>query len=93
MIAITIPASTNTQIATWVQKKSFGIPTKAIVSAMPERVSPALKAVSDAVLAVASELSVDGVLQRLVDCPRELAVARFAALGIPDGDGAFGASW
>jgi signal transduction histidine kinase len=56
---------------------------------MPERVSPALKAVSDAVLAVASERSVDEVLQRLVDCARELAGARYAALGIPDGSGGF----
>jgi signal transduction histidine kinase len=56
---------------------------------MPERVTPALKAVSDAVLAVASELSVDEVLQRLVDCARELAGARYAALGIPDGAGGF----
>jgi signal transduction histidine kinase len=89
VIAITIPAITNAQIATWVQRNSFGIPSKAIVSAMPERVTPALKAVSDAVLAVASEVSVDDVLQRLVDCARELAAARFAALGIPDGDGGF----
>jgi signal transduction histidine kinase len=56
---------------------------------MPERLSPALKAVSDAVLAVASQLSVDEVLQRLVDCARELADARYAALGIPDGAGGF----
>jgi signal transduction histidine kinase len=57
---------------------------------MPERLSPpALKAVSDAVLAVASQLSVDEVLQRLVDSARELACARYAALGIPDGDGGF----
>jgi signal transduction histidine kinase len=56
---------------------------------MPEQVSPALKAVSDAVLAVASQLSVDEVLQRLVDCARELAGARYAALGIPDGGGGF----
>jgi signal transduction histidine kinase len=56
---------------------------------MPEPVSPALKAVSDAVLAVASQRSVDEVLQRLVDCARELADARYAALGIPDGAGGF----
>ena len=56
---------------------------------MPERLSPALKAVSDAVLAVASQLSVDEVLQRLVDRARELAGARYAALGIPDGSGGF----
>src|ERR1700749_2737328 len=56
---------------------------------MPEPVSPALKAVSDAVLAVASRLSVDEVLQQLVDCARELAEARYAALGIPDGAGGF----
>jgi signal transduction histidine kinase len=63
--------------------------TKAIVSTMPEPVSPALKAVSDAVLAVASRLSVDEVLQQLVDRARELAKARYAALGIPDGAGGF----
>ncbi len=63
--------------------------TEAIVSVMPEPASPALKAVSDAVLAIASELSVDEVLQRLVDCARELAGARYAALGIPDGTGGF----
>ena len=56
---------------------------------MAEPLSPALKAVSDAVLAVASQLSVDDVLQRLVDSARELAGARYAALGIPDGEGGF----
>jgi signal transduction histidine kinase len=56
---------------------------------MPEPVSNALKAVSDAVLAVASRRSVDEVLQQLVDCARELAEARYAALGIPDGAGGF----
>ena len=56
---------------------------------MAERVSPTLKAVSDAVLAVAAGLSVDEVLQRLVDSARELGDARFAALGLPDGEGGF----
>ena len=56
---------------------------------MSEPLSPALKAVSDAVLAVASQLSVDEVLQRLVDSARELAAARYAALAIPDGAGGF----
>jgi signal transduction histidine kinase len=56
---------------------------------MAERLNPALRAVSDAVLAVASELSVEEVLQRLVDRARELAGARYAALGIPDGEGGF----
>jgi signal transduction histidine kinase len=56
---------------------------------MPNRLSPALKAVSDAVLAVASQRSVQQVLQQLVDSARELVDARYAALGIPDGAGAF----
>jgi len=56
---------------------------------MKQPVSPTLKAVSDAVLAVAAELSVDEVLQRLVDGARELVDARYAALGLPDGDGGF----
>src|SRR5205823_4815599 len=57
---------------------------------MAERLSPALRAVSDAVLAVASQRSVEEVLQQLVHSARELAGARYAALGIPDGDGGFG---
>src|ERR671918_193793 len=56
---------------------------------MAKRLTPTLKAVSDAVLAVAAELSVDEVLQRLVDSARDLAGARYAALGLPDGDGGF----
>ncbi|MEA2159077.1 MAG: hypothetical protein QOD66_1457, partial [Solirubrobacteraceae bacterium] len=54
---------------------------------MAEPLTPALQAVSDAVLAVASKLSVEEVLQRLVDAARGLAGARYAALGIPDGEG------
>ena len=53
------------------------------------RLNPTLKAVSDAVIGVAANLSVDEVLQRLVDAARELAGARYAALGIPDGAGGF----
>src|ERR671931_689285 len=56
---------------------------------MAERLHPALRELSDAVLAVAAQRSVDEVLQGLVDRARELAGARYAALGIPDGDGGF----
>lgn len=56
---------------------------------MAEPLHPALRAVSDAVLAVASRLSVQDVLQQLVHHARELAGARYAALGIPDGAGGF----
>src|SRR3954449_11437693 len=56
---------------------------------MAEPVHPALKAVSDAVLAVASRTSVEAVVQQLVHRARELAGARYAALGIPDGAGGF----
>ena len=48
-----------------------------------------LRAMSDAVLAVASEHAVEPVLQRLVHVARDLAGARYAALGIPDGSGKF----
>jgi signal transduction histidine kinase len=53
------------------------------------RLSPVLQAVSDAVLAVASQRSVEQVLQQLVHSARELVDARYAALGIPDGEGGF----
>lgn len=95
-----IPTTTKKTIATWVQKNSRGIEHQSYRPAhagapihlgeqMPESLSPALRAVSDAVLAVASQLSVDEVLQRLVDSARELVGARYAALGIPDGAGGF----
>jgi signal transduction histidine kinase len=51
--------------------------------------NPALRAVSDAVLAVAAQHSVEEVLQQLVHRARELAGARYAALGTPDGEGGF----
>ena len=56
---------------------------------MSETLSPALRAVSDAVLAVASQQSVEDVLQQLVHRARELAGAKYAALGTPDGEGGF----
>ncbi len=51
--------------------------------------SLAFQAMSDAVLAIAAELSVEPVLQKLVHAARELAAARYAALGVPDGEGGF----
>jgi signal transduction histidine kinase len=60
-----------------------------VSSRMAETLSPALRAVSDAVLAVAAQQSVEDVLQQLVDRARELAGARYAALGTPDGEGGF----
>src|ERR671936_70117 len=56
---------------------------------MSEELSPTLRAVSDAVLSVAAERSVEEVLQRLVENARELAGARYSALGTPDGAGGF----
>ncbi len=56
---------------------------------MSSDVHPALQAVSDAVLAVAAQRSVDDVLQQLVERARELAGARYAALGVPDDQGGF----
>ncbi|HVL04036.1 MAG TPA: GAF domain-containing sensor histidine kinase [Acidimicrobiales bacterium] len=47
----------------------------------------ALAAVSDVILGVAGERSVQAVLQRLVVAARELGGARYAALGIPDAEG------
>jgi signal transduction histidine kinase len=49
--------------------------------------STALAAVSDALLGLAGDLSLDAVLERLVVAAQELADARYAALGVPDDDG------
>src|SRR3954454_17946131 len=54
-----------------------------------EQRSAALDAMSDAVLAIAAELSVEPILERLVHSARELVDARYAALGVPDGRGGF----
>ena len=48
-----------------------------------------LHAINDAVLAMAAELRVEPILQRLVESARGLAGAKYAALGIPDGEGGF----
>src|SRR5262249_46442294 len=56
---------------------------------MPEGFSPALREVSDAVLAVGSTLAVEPVLQRLVEVSRGLVDARYAAIGIPNAEGGF----
>jgi signal transduction histidine kinase len=62
--------------------KVKGVPT--------DRATAALEAMSDAVLAIAGERSVDRVLQRIVHVARELAGARYAALGVPEaGEGKF----
>src|SRR3954452_5535790 len=49
----------------------------------------AFRTLSDVVLAIAGEHEVEPVLQRLVDAAPSLGGARYAALGIPDGQGAF----
>lgn len=44
---------------------------------------------SDAVLAIAAERTAEPVLRRLVEAARTLAGGRYAALGVPDGEGGF----
>jgi signal transduction histidine kinase len=56
---------------------------------MIESSTGAVQAMSDAVLAIAGERSVDTVLQRIVHSARALVRARYAALGVPDGEGNF----
>jgi signal transduction histidine kinase len=51
--------------------------------------SAALRAMNDAVLAIAAEATIEPMLKRLVHSARELVDARFAAIGVPDGEGAF----
>ncbi len=51
--------------------------------------SPAFRAVSEVVHAIASERSLAHVLRRLADAARELVNARYAAIGVPDGEGGF----
>jgi signal transduction histidine kinase len=46
-----------------------------------------LEALNEATLAITAELSLDRVLQRVVSLARDLASARYAALGVPDQQG------
>ncbi len=47
----------------------------------------ALIALHEAALAIARDLSLDNVLQHIVEAARHLAGARYAALGVPDAEG------
>jgi signal transduction histidine kinase len=49
----------------------------------------ALRAVSDAVVTIAAEHRFEPVLEKLADAARQLAEARYAAIGVPDGEGGF----
>ena len=52
-----------------------------------EEVSSRLRALIDAGIAVSSELSLDAVLQRIVEAAAEITDARYAALGVIDRSG------
>jgi signal transduction histidine kinase len=56
---------------------------------MQEQQNQAFRAMSEAVLAIAADLAVESTLQKLVDAARELVASKYAALGVPDGQGAF----
>ena len=56
---------------------------------MNDERSRGLEALSDALLSVTAERSVESILQKLVHAAREPAGARYAALGVPDGEGGF----
>jgi signal transduction histidine kinase len=51
--------------------------------------SRALRAVSDAVVTIAREHRFEPVLEKLADAARQLAAARYAAIGVPDSEGGF----
>jgi signal transduction histidine kinase len=48
-----------------------------------------LAAITDAVVGIAGDLSLDAVLEQLVDAARDLVDARYSALGTPDEEGGF----
>ena len=50
---------------------------------------PAYAAINDAILAITGELALEPVLEKIVHAARELAHARYAALGVPDEEGGF----
>src|SRR5882724_5383593 len=54
-----------------------------------EQQSAALRAMNDAVLAIAAEATIEPMLQRLAHAARGLVDAQYAAIGVPDGEGGF----
>jgi signal transduction histidine kinase len=56
---------------------------------MQEQQDQAFRAMSEAVLAIAADLAVESTLQKLVEAARDLVGSKYAALGVPDGEGAF----
>src|SRR5919109_1280169 len=57
---------------------------------MPETLnSRALRAVSDAVVTITAEHRFEPVLEKLAHAARQLAAARYAAIGVPDGERGF----
>jgi signal transduction histidine kinase len=54
-----------------------------------EQQSAALRAMNDAVLAIAAEATIEPMLQRLAHAARGLVEAEYAAIGVPDGEGGF----
>jgi len=49
----------------------------------------AMRATTEAVLSITSQLAVEPILRRIVESARELADAHYAALGVPDEGGGF----
>jgi len=52
-----------------------------------ERLRAQLEALNQAAIAITAELGLERVLQRIADMARDLAGARYAALGVPDAQG------
>src|SRR6202165_1785433 len=48
-----------------------------------------MEALNQAALAIAGDLDLDSILQRILGTARKLAGARYGALGVPDGKGGF----
>ena len=55
--------------------------------AEPSSAGHAFQTMSEVVLSLAAELSLEAVLQKLVQAARRLVGARYAALGVPDAEG------
>src|SRR5204862_7354694 len=66
-------------------RRRADVPDEAAAS----RPMTALDVLSEAVLAVASEVSVARTLEQLAHAARKLVNARYAAIGVPDGEGGF----
>jgi PAS domain S-box-containing protein len=84
---VTLDANARTRVAESVREAVRGLGEATSASRQRVELASQQEVISRSILAITSALSIDTVLNRIVDLARELSGARYAALGVPGPDG------